>query len=525
MLVKLARRLRAGDDAGSAIVVVLVVMLVLTIGGLAVASVVTATTGMLSGARGTTQSRAAADAGLADAVGTARRTGNFCALTLTSTSPTYSVTSSCAGGQVTFTSTGSGGSGGSTKAQAVYAYTSGSTGHGADMVFYGDTTFTKEVITSNSNGLLSIVIPSGGFTCQVHVPANIVASGTIKTNGGCTIDGNVRAGGLLTMTNTTDVIKGNAIASNTGSYNLQGQILGDITVGGPIGFGWNGFTYPGNVSARGIVNLTSASIAGALTLPSSAEVDYDGWQKVVAPTATSPRVAGGISWQASVPVPPAPSFDPWFSYTYKPADWQPFNGTTFAQIKLVNSGTGPWTCARFMQNNPSTGNAAGWRETAALTTPTIIDATACGTLSANNGSNPNVALNSDIVFVAKAFDLTTTKFTSANSTKSRVWFVVNDGVSGSASPSCTNGAGNVVINGTDMSGVIAMAYTPCTVSIGGNSGWTGAFYGGGFSYGGGMTFVGASIALPGMPSSATMPGTGTSTGAALGALVSRRDLP
>lgn len=397
------------------------------------------------------------------------------------------------------------------------------------MVFYSDTTFTKEVITSNaSNGLLSIVIPSGGFTCQVHVPANIITSGDIKTNGSCIIDGNVRAGGQVSMSNTTDIIAGNATASATTTADIKGQIRGDITLGGPISFGWNNYTYPGKVSARGNVNLASASIAGTLTIPRANYAEYDGWQKIQTPTATSPRVSGGIVWQDSVPLPAKPTFDPWFDYSYAVADWRPFNGVTFTEITLVNAGDGPWTCNRFKDNNPSTSQAAGWRELGALTTPTIINATACGNLSSNNGSVPNVALGTDIVFIAKSFDLTQLTFTSKAGTSPRVWYIVNDGAptgTGAGVPSCSNGAGSVGVNHTDMAGVTAMIYTPCTINVQGNSKWTGAFYGGAFSYGGGMTFVGANIALPGMPASATMPGAGTSTAAALGTLVSRGDVP
>lgn len=537
MLVKLRRRLSGHSDEGSALIAVLVIMLVLSIGGMALAAIVTNTSGVLSDARSTTQSRAVADAGLADALGLAKRSGSFCGLALEDdlaasggVTPEYSVTTTCdtTAKTVTFTSIGRAGSG-ETTTRAVYNYTTGSTGHGADMVFYSDTTFTKEVITSNaSNGLLSIVIPSGDFTCQVHVPANIITSGDTKTNGSCTIDGNVRAGGQVSMSNSPDVIKGNVTASATTTANLQGQIRGDITLGGPISFGWNNYTYPGKVSARGNVNLASASIAGTLTLPRANRLEYNGSVRVNSPTATDPRVAGGIVWQDSVPIPPKPTFDPWFDYSYSVANWRPFNGVTFTEITLVNSGNGPWTCNRFKDNNPSTSNAAGWRELGALTTPTIINATACGSLSSNNGSTPNVALGTDIVFIAKSFNLTQLKFTSKAGTSPRVWYIVNDGAptgSGAGVPSCNNGAGSIDVNHTDMAGVTAMIYTPCTINVQGNSKWTGAFYGGAFSYGGGMTFVGANIALPGMPSSATMPGAGTSTSAALGTLISRGDLP
>lgn len=522
-------------DDGSTVISVLIVMLVLGIGGMALALIVTNTTGVLADSRSTTQSRAAADAGLVDAIGLAKRSGSFCGLSLSDAlaapgdDPTYAVTSTCdtTSRTVTFTSVGRAGDG-RTTSRAVYNYTAGSTGHGADMVFYSDTTFTKEVITSNgSNGLLSIVIPSGDFTCQVHVPANLITSGDVETRGSCKIDGNVRAGGSLYMSNTGDEIVGNATASSTSSTTLNGKVRGDLTLGGPLSVGWNGFTYPGKVSVRGNLTLASASIAGTLTIPKANQVEYDGYLKITSPTSTSARVAGGIVWQDTVPVPAAPTFDPWFDYAYQLSDWRPFNGVTFSEIKLAASGNGPWTCNRFNDNNPTTSQAAGWRELGALTTPTVIDATACGSLSSNNGSNPDVALGTDIVFVAKSYDLTTLRFTSKAGVSARVWYITNDGAltgAGDNVPSCSGGAGSIGVNHTDMAGVTAMIYTPCSINVQGNSKWTGAFYGGAFSYGGGMTFVGANIALPGMPASSTLPGAGESTTTALGTLVARRDV-
>lgn len=526
------------DEAGSTLVATLIVMLVLTAVGLVIASIVVNSTSVLVGSRSVAQARGAADAGLAELVSRAQRGTNVCrtdpytgtlANAANTVSSTYSVRVQCGvpqAGKVTMTSTGSA-SGAAAKVSAVYAYSAGSTGHGADMVFYGDTTFTKEVITSNTNGLLSIVIPSGGFTCQTHAPANIVASGLVKTNGGCTIDGNVHAGGQFEMTNATDLVKGNVTASGTATYDVKGKVNGDISLGGELKVGWNNFTYPGNVKVRGAVNLASASIAKSLTMPKTSTLQTDGYINTTNPGQTS-RVAGGIVWKdlAEIPVPTAPVFDPWFDFTYSYGAWVPFNGVSFNQVTLATTGNGPWTCDRFMQNNPNTSQAAGWRELGDLTVPTIVDARPCGVLSTNNGSTPNVTLQTDVVLLAKSINLTTVKFTSKVGITARVWFIVEDGLATGAGknlPSCTNGAGNIELNSADMAGVNAMVYTPCTIAVQGNSKWHGAFYGGAFSYGGGMTFVGDNISLPGMPSSPTSPGAGGATAFTLGALESVGD--
>ena len=61
----LVSRLLRGRDEGSTLVSVLVVMLVLMIGGLAVAAVVTNTSGMLAKTGNRSQAQAAVDAGIA----------------------------------------------------------------------------------------------------------------------------------------------------------------------------------------------------------------------------------------------------------------------------------------------------------------------------------------------------------------------------------------------------------------------------------------------------------------------------
>lgn len=97
-----------------------------------------------------------------------------------------------------------------------------------------------------------------------------------------------------------------------------------------------------------------------------------------------------------------------------------------------------------------------------------------------------------------------------------------------AKPSCGkgSGAGNITINGTVVgSGVTALAYTPCTLDVGGIGGrdrWNGAFYGGAFDHGGTFTFTGDPIALPGMPGTS---GAGAGSGGlVLGELISQRDV-
>lgn len=502
-------------DEGSALVSVLVIMLVLTITGLALAAIVTNTTSGLAGSRDTAQSRAAADAGLATGLAEAKRTGQACGMDIASTTaPKFRVTSVCGSGRVTFTVTGTGENGGRTKTEATFSYSSGTAGTGADMIFFGDTTFTKEVLAHPlDESLLSIVIPSGDFTCMAKIPANLVLAGDLNSKGNCDITGSVVAGGEADMSNGVDRVGGNLTLAGPGSNIIRGSVGGIVDARGGIAFGWEGKTIGGNVSSGGDVSLGSAKIAGALTLPKSKTYKQD-----------SGSVTGGISRPDTVTPPTAPTFAKWFDYTYKLSDWQPYEGGTFTPRTLGASGSGDNTCAYF-NSYP----ADGWKSLGAATTPTILDARACTNLSSNSGTAPVVELKSDLVLLAKSYDLTKLTFTAAPgvTTPPRVWFIVEDTVDDDA-VTCAGGAGNIKINGTVMStSITAMAYTPCTIDIAGmgNDTWKGSFYGGKFNYGGGIQFYGSPIALPGMPSSPTSTIPSTPSGGTVGALISQRDIP
>jgi hypothetical protein len=541
MLVRIIERARRARDEGSALVSVMIVMFVLLVGGLALATIVANTSTVLASTRGTVQSRAAADAGLADALATAMRDGGFCP----SSDPTrfqvfvespddrpepdYVVRSRCEGGRAYFAAVGAGVGNVKTATLAEFEYVvaDASTEGLGEMIFFSSAVLSGELrINAATSDLLSIVVPSGNFTCRTTLPANIIVNGNVTGNGGCRILGDVYGGGSLTV-NGSDVFEGNVTMGGTTTADIQGKVYGDIHVGGGINFGWTGWTYPGNVTVGGSVNMSSISIGKRLKIPSSAGLQRDGWVNITPPTSSDARIAGGIDWLASA-TPPAPlTFDPWFEFTYEPDDWPAFTNV----ITLINSGDGPGTCGYFNQNN---GNAAspnqrakGWRDLAELTSPTVIDARACSSLTSNNGTMPNVAIKTDILFIAKKYDLNSLTMTAAAGATPRLWWTVED-PNPNGAPTCTGGAGDIIIEKTSIAApIISMGYTPCTVNVTGStnsSQWTGSFYGGGFNYGGGLTFTGdRSIGLPGMVADEENPA--ESSGSLLGGLVSQRDIP
>ncbi|MDX2377125.1 hypothetical protein M4I32_09970 [Microbacterium sp. LRZ72] len=485
---------RHTDDTGSTLVSVLIVMLVLSIVALTAGAVVTGTAGSIVDTRGSVQSKAAADAGLSAAVADARRTGEFCDLSLASTDPAYTVTGTCAADRVTFTSVGRGTDGGVTTTEAVYAYTLAPTFDGAaELVFFNsgsDSVYFTNHVMPRSDGLATVEFPAGGsFECKTTVPANVNIAGSVIGQSGCTINGDVHAGGENPFNGRWAVY-----------LNNSDIVQGDVTAGGDVAIG--------NSPSR---------IDGTLTLPQGAKLQV-GWMDVGAPT-SSPRVAGGqaggIRWESPGTAPSlAPTFEPWFDYAYAAEDWPGYDVVT------ITSSSAPYNC----------GNIAGkfttfWSSFVAnLTVDTVVDTTACaGGIDTARGADAKTQLGVDLVLVANSFTLGDFALTPKAGTDPNAWFIVPDRTA-DAQPTCTSGSTIETDASIDVR-VNTMAYTPCTIRVGQGGVWTGAMYAGTLTDGGDIDIHTHSMALPGQWG-AGPGGSGSDAGGAatLGDLLSQRDL-
>ncbi|MDE0546718.1 hypothetical protein [Microbacterium sp. C7(2022)] len=515
MLVRINNQFSRDDtQRGSTLVVVLIVMLVLSIAGLTLAAIVTSTTGMLVSNRSTAESRAAADAGLAEGVAQARRTGDFCSLSLSSASaPSYTVTSSCADNKVTFVSTGTGKSAGQTKTQAVYNYTVPAvTGEGAELVFFNAGTdsveFTNHVV-HESSGLATVLFPSGGaFECKTTVPANVYTAGSMLGQSGCTINGSLFAGGA------------NPVNTDKAVYlNNSDQVLGNVVAVGNV-----------------LLGNSPAKIGGTLTVPKTAKVITRWSDTLTTPTSVDASINGGktngIVWSDSLG---KPTFDPWFDYNFKASDWPGYD------IVTLTATSTPYNCTNFK------GSATTFWNTyiTGLSKNTVVDATVCtGGWDTALGADSTASIGVNVAFIGTHFTLGNFTLKPKTGTTPKAWFIVPDKVADNkpTCPSATsggggNGNGNGNGNGgggssstdgwieTDASvnvTVTSMMYTPCIIQIGNGGTWTGSMYSGSLNDGGTITIKTVPIGWPGQWGSSGSGSTGTPT---LGSLVSQRDVP
>lgn len=564
-MLQLRDRLRQGRDGGSALVTVLIVMLVLTIGGLALAAIVVNTAGAVVSNRSTAQSRAAADAGLAEALAVALRDGDICDEAPIESDPvsgdmgsgsTFTVTRDCASvaGRVIIRSEGRAAGGGRTVTEAVFEY-----------IPTPATVKEPALITRAPLDLSALhieaadpevpatvwVIPdpgvSGDFTCNsggsiagsVYLPA-----GTVFGTGGCAVTGDVYAEKDVTIGAGTkihgDLVSLTGKVTVSGGSTIDGSIYarGDITLsGGPIVHGdvvsaagsvsiAGGMTIDGSIHAK--LNVSGASISARI-----AESIYAGNNLTLsggAPAVRDRILYGGtftyssgseISWavndvtktvlQPAVSVPQLPNAPEWQGVTQADLDALVAQGT-FTKITWTGACAYSWWPEHEMIST-----------IAALTSPTIIDATACARLDLHQYSG-QTELQTDVVFVAPSFNIEDQDFTSADGDGHRLWFISPE-IEGR---NCAT-VPPIAIKGTKMlpsaldSKISAMIFTQCTVDFpNGGEGWKGSIQAGTMT--GKPNFVYTPVGFPGSPITDEDDEVESGGAAVLGALISRRDI-
>lgn len=559
-------RLHARRDDGSALITVLIVMLVLTIGGLALSAIVVNTAGLVGANRGNAQSRAAADAGLAAAIATALRDDDICDNTPIESDPvegdlgggsTFQVTRDCVSveGRAIYRSIGRASGGAVTATEAVFAY------EAVPVVVNEPALITRAPLNLSALTIKAVdpaepatvwVIPdaggSGDFTCNsggaiagsVYLPA-----GTVFGVGGCEVSGDVFAEKDVTIGSGTD-IRGDLVSltgkvSVSGGSVIDGGVYAyrDITfTGGPIVHGdvvssagsvsvSGGMTIDGSIHAK--VNVTGTSLSARFvdSIYAGNNLHLTGGK----PAARDEIMYGGAftfsnapasSWavtsvtkttlQPVVTVPQLPDAPEWQGITQSDLDALVSNGL-FTKMTWTGSCAYSWWPEHEMIAKIKN-----------LATPTIIDASHCAQLDLHQYSG-TTTLKTDVIFVGPSFNIEDQDFQSADGREHRLWFIAPE----VPSRNCSS-VPAISIDGSSMlptgggSLISAMIFTQCTVEFpNSGEGWKGSIQAGAMT--GKPNFWYTPVGFPGSPP----PGeeeTGGSPGggAILGELISRRDV-
>lgn len=511
MLSSHPRRSSAARDQGSTLVTVVVVMLVLSLLALASAAVVTSTAGSLVGSRGTTQARAAADAGLAAVVAAFRTDGDCPATNPSSTTddPIYQTDCENSGTQVTFTSTGEAEGDAETTIEAVYLLPPPVQQREPALVTRAPLDLSALTIKSvdPSNPATVWVVPdnsvSGDFTCNsggaiagsVYLPA-----GTVFGSGGCEVKGDVYAEGNITIGSGTK-IRGDLVSLN-----------GNVTVTG-------GNVIDGSIYAK--KKVTGSGLSGKFveSIHAGANLDLAGGAPVARDkityggTFTFPH-SGHDAWAVNsvkkiVVDPPAlPTAPQWEGFTQDDLNALVSNGM-FTKVNWTGSCTHSW-------DHPMKAVIEGF------TTPTLIDAGGCSRVDLP-GQWGDLKLKTDLIFVAPSFNLVGQNFISGDGDEHRVWVISPEDPSRNCAAVQALNVQGVKMSPIGNSKISGMIFTQCTVHFANASeNWQGSIHAGKMT--GQPNFWYKPVGFPGQ--APPDPDDGAAGGSpVLGGLLSLRDVP
>jgi hypothetical protein len=442
---------------------------------------------------------------------------------------------------VKIVSTGDSSEGGS-KAQStmesVYGYTPAGAsggGSGSSIFSYGGSNNLNSLTTLGDSELpegelASVVIKnmpstinSGVLNCQNSTVNGDVTieSGSFQGAGGCVINGNLTVGGTVALNSGARVL-GNVTAAGSSSYSVKIEgsttwVGGSVVAGGPVRIA--GTVSQSVTAGPGLgksVLTASGRVGGAMTL--SGGISADGAPACAPPLNTSSNAsqacalkkalripAEPVYERAGIPAPVPPITPNWANYTYKSSDWVPdFTPVVWSGDKC---NVGSW-------------NIALLTNLAASTTSTVVDATACDSLTLQ----PNVALKwkANVAFIAKKFNLGPANHDSFDAVTRKMSFIV-PGSGTSTVPVCPLGDCHVNVYGPIvMSGKIAaLIYTPGIIDNS-NSTWRGQMYGRQINFGQTIAVTFVPVGLPGVDfggQPAPSPG-----GGSIGTLISSRKM-
>lgn len=466
-------RARRRGDAGSTMVTVLIVMLVLSIGGLALATIIMSTTGALATSNSRAQAQAAVDAGIA--AQTARLETGELPCTANSESdvpvntgdgPHYDYTLECGGGTATLEVRAEV-SGASATRQTVFAYNSEPLPPKKEPALVTRSPLDLSALTIKSvdpaDPATVWVVPDaatgGDFRCSsggaiagsVYLPA-----GTVFGAGGCEVKGDVYAEGNVTIGSGTkirgDLVSLNGSVSITGGNIIDGSIYAKRNV---TGSGLSG-NFVQNIHAGENLNLAGGApsardritYGGTFTFPHSG---HDAWAvNSVTKTVVSP--------------PQLPEAPAWEGFSQSDLDAL-VAGNLFAKVTWTGGCTHTW-------NHPMKEIIEG------LSTPTLVDARACSRVDLP-GQWGDVKIGTDVIFVAPSFNLVGQNFISKNGDEHRIWVISPEIPGRNCSTVPAINVQGVKMSPDGSSKVSGMIFTQCTVHFANASeNWQGSIHAG-----------------------------------------------
>lgn len=344
------------------------------------------------------------------------------------------------------------------------------------LVFYKGADLTSGTRVGSPTSPVNLVIPDNGLDCQAEIWGTVTVFGPLIMRQGCQIHGqvNIATGSLDMKSGAT--INGGLLLSDNNSGSIQGTVVGTVWSHGPVTVSG---TIQGNLMVRGDVAV-SGKVTGKVTVPKGNAVTGGG-------------AVGSIEQVDPLVLPAFAGAPPWYDFTL---DWErDWKAKDFSLLKVTRGGNGMRACSGW-----ESGRGAGWAGLASLPEKTVVDARDCKPL---NASSASVNVAHDVLIVGNGVNLQKSTWSAASSvpasTLPKIWFVTEDTVPDSVPTCAGNQSASDLFKVNLTSKVVGMIYTPCQVKMGsGSVPWRGSIYSGDFDNGANMNFEYGDICLPGL---------------------------
>lgn len=502
---KLSIAARLRRDAGSTMVTVLIVMLVLTIGGVALASITMNTASTVTNTRDRSAAQAEVDGGITKQVMALANQEYICDPQVLDQNgvqkqpghPTSGVAKNGTGsvgvnwtitclesgplndrtGLATIVADSTVG-GQKVTREATLDYDPYRDFYSVEgLVFYKGANLTSGTTVGSPSAPVNLVIPSSSvpLDCNAKIWGTVTVFGGIILRNGCEIVGEVTivTGNFRLLGGS---VEGSLTLGELSTGNVDGPVIGNVWVHRPVSVAGQ---VSGNLKAKGNVNITGR-VAGTVTVPTGSTVTGN---------------YGSVEYLDPLVLPKLNAAPPWIDFTLNyDRDWKTKDGG-YGLVTVTPGGSGIARCSSW-QNS-----LTGWNALSAQAGKTVINASACGPLEVPKSAV--VSLAHDTVVVGNGFDLQKTKWQAAPSvpagTTPKIWFVTEDRVS-DQQPTCSAGQAYTDLFQVEVRpSAVGMIYTPCQTKMGsGSLPWRGSIYSGDFDNGANMNFVYGDICLPGL---------------------------
>ncbi len=372
---------------------------------------------------------------------------------------------------------------------AVFGYNGGSLGAGGRLLTADG--LPIDVIFRNGN-----IVCNGGMAAVTNL---VVANGDLTVEGGCGVSGTAWVSGTLKGSGGANVagdMRANRVEISNGTYNGDIHALNDF-----IATGWA--TYNGNITARKITIAGGVFKAGLWSytdlkaengtytttkVVSRTAVDKPSWLNIpnIQPP-TYPAVPGVSPWEITA----APVVPQWIDYTYDSSLW-----AGFVEYDMGSD------CSR-ANFQAAIAHFAG--------RPGLVNALGCSSFAWSSGEDQFVFTN-DVAIFANKFDLNGGgAFTAGGAGEHRVW-LLNPDDTPDLVPTCAPGEqlkidGGFKFKNTANASLHVMVYSPCTVTIGSSTAFSGQLFVNSSTFAGAGTVTYSPVGLPGYDLSTGLPQT------------------